>query len=577
MHVDALTLAAITADLQKTVAGGRVQQVLLTDPFSIGLEVYAHATRSYLLISAQPTAGRIYLAGGKLRRGVDQQTPLLLLLRKYVREAMLVSVSQPDPLERVVRFSFHHGQHGPTTLIAEPMGRSANLILVNEEERILDCVRRVRSGEGPRAIMPGQPYTPPLPQGKLTPWDAGTPDYYAQAQKIVQEAGPLWKSVMRYVAGSSPSLAREVAWRAGGAIDCPARGVDLLAVVQALQTLWAPRHSGTWEPGVWRDERGIVGFSPYAAHVYGQFQPTATISAALELYFAQEQTGAVDPYAGQRRAVRQAVDGAVRKVERRLAALAQDEPDPGEVATLRTQAEWLLALNSQIAPGQETLTVDLGDETLTIALDPARTPVEQAQRMFRRAGKLERAAEFIPKRRASLVADLDYLGQLQVDLTMAENQPEIVAIREELRALNLLSIAQSRKPRVKVTTGQPLRFTGPANFEIVVGRNARQNELVTFKISAPDDLWLHVRGLPGAHVVIRRRGGIPDDEVVEVAAQLAAYYSKARGEQGVAVMVTQPRFVSRAAGGRTGQVHVRNDRTVVVAGLMPESVTQNTA
>ena len=164
MQFDALTLAAVTHELRETLLGGRVQQAVLPDANSVGLEVYAQRQRRYLLLSAEPGAGRVHLVTGKLRRGVEKESPLLLLLRKYVRDAILDAVTQPDPTERVLELTFDHPGHGVTTLVAEPMGRLSNLFLLNPARMILECVHRVRPGEHAlRVLLPGRPYTPPPP------------------------------------------------------------------------------------------------------------------------------------------------------------------------------------------------------------------------------------------------------------------------------------------------------------------------------------------------------------------------------------------------------------------------------
>ncbi len=142
---------------------------------------------------------------------------------------------------------------------------------------------------------------------------------------------------------------------------------------------------------------------------------------------------AADPYAQPRANAAAALRRARQGIERRLAGLAHDEPAPGEAQRLRTTAEWLLALASQVVPGQAVLEVPLEDGTLAIPLDPTMTPVEQAERMFHRAAKLARAEMFIPQRRAELQGDLALVDQLALDLQSAANQPEIAAIQEELR------------------------------------------------------------------------------------------------------------------------------------------------
>lgn len=575
MHFDALTLACVTHELQQTIAGGRVQQVVLVDDFSIGLEIYADRQRHYLLISAQPTESRIFLSSYKLRRGAEQQSPLLLLLRKYVRGSLVAAVEQPDPLERVLRLSLDHPEHGTTTLVVEPMGRSANLILLGPEDRILESIRRVHASEG-RAVLPNHTYMLPPLQQKLPPYDDGSPDYYARFTRVTQANDLLWKALVREIAGVSPSQAREVAWRARGDVRAAASDANLLAVMQALQELWAPLESGEWQPGVWREDGVVVGFSAYPAHVRGIFEPTPTMSGAVEQYFDARQQSDADAYATQRREIALLLQRAVKRVDRRIDALAQDQRDPGEIDQIRAQAEWLLAMSSQIEPGQQVLEIDLGeDEALRIELDETQTPVEQAERLFQRARKFERAAAFAPKRRAQLESDRDYLDQLRNDLMMAESQPEIVGVREELRAMNLLSPQQQRhKKKASTPAGQPLRFVSEQDFEILVGKNARQNEKITFDTAHGDDLWLHVRGMPGAHVVVRRRGAEVDEATLEAAAQLAAYYSKARGERNAEVIVARRRSVNRIAGGRPGQVSVRNEQTITVLAMLPENVNR---
>src|ERR1700712_847869 len=123
MHFDALTLACVTAELQHSLVGGRVQQVLRPDETSIGLEIYAQHQRHYLLLTVDAQKSRVHLVNQKLRRGAEQPSPLLLLLRKYVRDSLLESIVQPDPTERVLHFHFIHNEHGPTTLVAEMLGQ----------------------------------------------------------------------------------------------------------------------------------------------------------------------------------------------------------------------------------------------------------------------------------------------------------------------------------------------------------------------------------------------------------------------------------------------------------------------
>jgi predicted ribosome quality control (RQC) complex YloA/Tae2 family protein len=600
MHYDALTAACMAAELQRLLAGGRVQTVVAVDTHSLGLEVYAGGERRQLLLAAPPAGGRIYLAEHKLRRGVEGETPLLLLARKYLRDAVLVAAAQPDPYERVLHLAFRHKEHGLTTLVVELIGRQSNLLLLREDGRILDCLHRHPGGEeGGRVLLPGKAYAPPPAQDKLPPLDNGRPDYYEQLAAVLGTPGKLAKALGASIAGLSPTAAREVAWRAAGDGDAPAAAANVLALAAALQALWEPLANGAWQPGLLRNGEQVIGFTTYAAHSGGEWTSTPTLSAALVAYYAAASAASshagttaeepargradwtsggesVDPYAAQRAETSRLLQRARRAVERRLAALAGDEPPPGAAAGLRTQAEWLLALSHAVAPGQARLEVPLDGEMLVITLDGALGPVEQAQALFRRAARLERAAAFIPQRRAELEQDLLLLDQLMLDLARAANQPEIAAVGRDLAAAGLLAAAPGSKPgpgKAGATSGSGglLRLRSRQGLEIVIGRNARQNERVTFDEAHPDDLWLHARNVPGAHVVIRGGGQTPDAATIHLAAQWAAYHSAARGDAAVAVTVTRKRWVSRAPGGKLGQVLVKQeDQVMTVAGVLPD-------
>ena len=580
MHFDAITLASINAELNQKLLPGRVQQVLLVDEQSIGLEIYASQQRQYLWLNADPAAARIQLLAEKLRRGPDSQPPLLLLLRKYVRNAILDTIVQPDPIERVLRLGFEHAEHGSTTLIVELIGRMSNLILTGPGDKILDCLRRVRAqGEGQRALWPGAIYAPPPKPAKIEWFDLTDAALAAEFKKMLRQDGKLWRVLVDTLAGFSPTLAREVAWRAAGNSQAAATVADVDKLIQTVRALWQPVQNGHWQPGLVVEDGRAIGFAPYVIHFRGEFAPMPSITQAVARFYEAPHRHApgvavaaqsADAYAAQRGAVNAAIGKVRKRLARNLDALAGEEPAPGQVEQMRIQAEWLLALSSQIAEDQQQLDIDLDGQRLTIALDPHKTPVDQAEAMFKRAAKLARAAEFIPQRRAALQADLDFLAQLAVDLHFAENHPEIQAVENELRKAGLINERKRTKTTHAPTSAQPLRYLSPDGLAILVGRNARQNEQVTFSLAGADDLWLHAHGAPGAHVVVRNGGQPVSEETVRMAAQLAGYYSGLRGEKAAPITITTRRFVTRVPSGRTGQVYVRNADTITVAAELPD-------
>lgn len=558
MHVDHLTLACLR-DRLDGLLGARIQRVVLPDGRSVGLELYA-GERLQLLISANTEHPRMLLVPKKLRRGVQTAPPLLLLLRKWVRNSRLVDVSQPA-WERILTLHIE-GEAGPCRIVAELIGHYSNVILVGPDGDVLEAVKHV----GPeinryRVTLPAHPYEPPpQPPGRRPPV-AVTAEEWARILSSTEADQALHRVLTSQLFGVSPTAAREVAARVTGDPEAEARAAAPDRIAQALAELFSPLDDGVWAPHVaLDDEERVIAFAPYELRQFERSERVAEISEAMWRYFEERITS--DAYATARQRVRKLIDNAVSSVERALTQVRAQRVDEAQVEALREAGELLLSYQHRIEPGAEEVTVPGYDgEPRSIALDPDLTPVENAQAIFERYRKAKRAAKEIPARIRALKADLAYLDQLAGDLALAESRPEIDAVHEALSEAGWAP----RKPKQSSSgmAKRPRRFD-IEDFPIFVGRNAPQNEQVTFERGDPDDLWLHARGLAGAHVIVKSGGRNVPDEVVEGAARLAAYYSSARESDQVDVDVTERRFVKRAPGRRPGMVTYRNERTLLV-------------
>jgi len=567
MNVDFLTLACLRDHLDRLL-GARVQNVVFPDARSLSLELYA-GQRIYLLASADPTQPCMLLTPQKPRRGVADESPLLLLLRKWVRGGRLVDVSQP-PWERILTLHFE-SHTGPSRLVVELVGRYSNLILVGPDGLVLDAAKHVGPGMTRyRVTLPAQPYQLPPPPPNRRPPAGLTLAVWTGLLSSAAPDDPLERWLVRQLLGVGPLLAREIAARATGDPHATVGDVELEALALAVKDLFSPLEDGHWAPhvaveGASEDER-VIAFAPYALHQYSagadvRIEPVADINQAMWRYF--EDRGLDDAYATARRTVQVLIDAARGRLERGLEKLQEQMVDQARVDELRTNGELLLTYQAQVLPrAREVTLTDYEGQPRTIPLDPAQTPVENAQAYFKRYDKAQRAAEQIPRLMRANKTDLAYLSQLDADLDLAESRPEIDAVRDALAAAGW---AKKRR-------GSPGPVEGPRRFEvdgfpIYVGRNANQNEQVTFDRAGPQDLWLHVVGLPGAHVIVKCGHQEAPEHVVQRAAQLAAYYSLARKSQGrIGVHVTERRFVHRLRGAHAhpGLVTYREERTVWV-------------
>jgi len=445
MYCDALTVSALVDELRHKLIGGRVQRVLMVDSLTVGLELYAHQQRHHLLLSAQAEqGGRAHLVSHKLRRGLASASPLLLRLRKHARGAHLTAVQQP-PAERILQLTLERDD-GTVMLIAELMGPRSNIILIETDTTILECVKHIPPHQNRhRVLLPGHPYIPPPPQQKLE-WANLTP---GRLNKALQEQDDalLWQRLVGTVRGVSPLLAREVAHRATGDAQAPSAQVDrVLAELEQLLRLPA---TGDWEPTVALQDGQVVAFAPYVLTHCVQHERRESISAAMEAFYT-EQLGA-DPYAAARQRVREQIDRQQERQERKREALLRAQPSDERLATLRQKGELLLAYASQIEQGQEMLIVPYHTDQppLHIALDPARSAVENAQRYFWQYEKAKSAAQEVPKRLAEVDNTLDYLEQLATDLALAEDQPGIAEVEAALAAAGFAPQKRQRQPHAR--------------------------------------------------------------------------------------------------------------------------------
>ncbi|MHB0856502.1 MAG: Rqc2 family fibronectin-binding protein [Anaerolineae bacterium] len=578
MYYDTLTLSAVRDELTETLLGGRVQKIVQPSALTLGMEVFA-GRRYQLFLSAESRLPRVHLAEEKLRRGTLAPSPMMLLLRKYVDGARLTSIVQPG-LERILRFGFQ-GEHGPVDLVCEIIGRYSNLVLVSPDGTIMDALKRVPpSRNRVRSILPSVPYAPPPPQAKADP-RLVTQHQLKESLRGPAEL-PLWRRLVDAVGGVSPIVAREVVFRGMGTVEAEPDDEAYAAMWTALGELFRLPETHAWSPCVAYTsedgERQAIAFGAYELTHLPEREPTASISQAISTVVEQQQR--FDAYRQVRDRLRAIIQGQVERQEARIASLRRSLVEPAEIEDLRLRATAILALAYDIRPGQTELMVDLrlfAEEgsgvkagQVRIPLDPLHSPSENAQKLFQAYHKRKAAAE-VPALIAESERELAYLQQLLVEVDLAEDRPQLDEVEQELRDAGY---AEAKKASHKLAgKSQPLSVRAEDGTLILVGRNSRQNEEVTFRRSAPDDLWLHAHGVPGAHVIVKGGGGPLDEETLLQAARLAAYHSAARGQPRVQVDWTARRHVRRIPKGRPGMVTYSNEQTLVVEPTQDEGAS----
>jgi predicted ribosome quality control (RQC) complex YloA/Tae2 family protein len=268
----------------------------------------------------------------------------------------------------------------------------------------------------------------------------------------------------------------------------------------------------------------------------------------------------------------QPLNGELERVRRRIEAFDREIARGAEAERLRLAGDLILTYLRSITPGQSVLEVD-GEK---IDMDPTLKPSENAQAYYRQYAKARDAVNQVPELRNAAATRLRYLEECVVQLELAVTPDGVNEIAAELRESGVSSSdgrKLERRGRARDAETGPglLRIDGA---EILVGRTGRQNDEVTFRLAQPDDLWLHARGVPGAHVVIRGAAREPDNDIVRVAAGVAAYFSKSQQDARVAVDVTRQRHVRRPKGSPPGLVTYSAETTLHVAPALPSPLTR---
>jgi predicted ribosome quality control (RQC) complex YloA/Tae2 family protein len=599
MYFDSVTLAAVADELREHLVGGRIQRVRQTGALSIGMEIYAHRVRHQLLASAHPRYARVHLVQGKLSRGVEQAGPLLLLLRKYVLGGRIIAIEQPA-LERILMLSIvkepvprnrkpamlsdepsvndddddvlldeaafddeagvHHTMSDPTTeflrcdLIFEPMDRRSNIILVDDDNRILDSIKRVTPNMSRRVILPRRIYEVPPPQDRYDPRRATAETFAALRQG---RSGDLVKAMVGAFRGLSPQLAREVVFRALGrvtaTIDEPLPWYTLAAQLRSI-------FSDDWEPTLAFEDGEPTAFAPYRISHLPNLEPQPAMSTALERFYAGREQLTANTQ--QREALQQQLAAALERLQHQQRQIEAELERARDLERLRWEGEMIFGFMHSVEAGQTELEV----EGRRIKLDPERNLIEQAQERFKAYEKARSAVAGLPERLQEVAARIDGLEQLITLLELSNDFQQIEELAREAEDQGYLrpSGASSGKKR-KPARVRPLRLRSSDGFDIYVGRSSGQNDEVTFRIARPEDVWLHARGIHGAHVIVRSGGHEVPEQTLREAAGLAAYFSRARNEAAVDIDMARRSRVRRVPGGPVGLATYVAEATLRVA------------
>ena len=561
MPLDAICLMGLARELESVLPGAKIDKIQQPERDMILLSLRTKQGNCRLLIAAGTGNARIHLTGASFEN--PQEPPMFcMLLRKHLTGARIVAVTQPEQERMLILNLATHDDLGfetPKKLIVEMMGRSSNLVLVDHDGRVLDCMRRMDfGGDALRTLLPGMIYRMPPAQSKPALLATSADEQRALLHSADRDK-PIEKWLLDTFAGLSPLICRELAFRCGG--DYAMLGPLLDAFTESVQ-------AGELQPYLFYDDQKPLDFSFMDLRQYGsevRRECPESFSELLDRYY----TGRDRLAQQQRRAheLNKTVRTLRDRQQRKLAGQREEYQRTEERDTVRKTAELITANLYRIRKGDRVLRCQDYYEPdcpeIEVPLDPLKSPQQNAAALYKQYAKLKAAREHLDHLIREGETKLDYLNSVLALIGEAESEKDLADLRRELVETGIIRQGKSKKPD-RGRAQAPLRFRSEDGFEILVGRSNLQNDELTTKLGRRTDYWLHTQQIHGSHVLIRCEGEPPSQTAIEQAAVIAAYYSQGRGGGKIPVDYTMLRFVRKPSGALPGKVIYTDYKTITV-------------
>ena len=568
MPLDAICLRAVLHELRPQLIGARIDKVQQPARDQIVLLLRGNLR---LLLNAGANQPRIQLTN-ILRDNPAQPPMFCMLLRKHLVGARVLSIEQPD-LERMVILTLQctdeFGEISRKQLVLECMGRRSNLILLDAQGRIVECLRRVDADlSATRQLLPGLFYHLPTPLDKLSLLSQEE-DSIALAQRGGDAEQAVDKWVLDHYTGISPLIAREFAFRAGHETD-----VRFGALSDAQREALVQEFSGTanavkedrYTPIILYRDGKPVDFTYRSIAQYGaetQVETRENFSQMLdEFYDARERQ---ELSARRGRELTHAATVARDRMARKAENLKRDYAATQKREEFRLRGDLITANLYRMKGGERVLHAENyyedGCPTIDIPLDPLLSPQQNAAKNYKQYNKLKTAEFHLREQIEKAENERAYLESVLQELSQAETEQEFNEIRRELQETNYLKKSSGKKELKRAFA--PRTFKTSSGLEVLVGRSNVQNDQLTKKADKRD-YWFHTQHIHGSHVILRCAGLTPSDNDLREAAMLAAYFSQAKESSGVPVDYCPVKFVKKPNGARPGMVTYDNYRTLYV-------------
>ena len=570
MAFDGITICSLTKEFNAKLSGGRINKIAQPEKDELLLTIKTKEGQTRLLLSVNPSLPLAYITDN------NKQSPLTapnfcMLLRKHLNNGRIICVKQPG-LERIIDIEIEHldemGDLCKKHLIIELMGKHSNIIFTDDNDRIIDSIKRINASvSSVREVLPGLTYFIPNTTDKLNALNTSKEEFI---NNVCTKNIPLAKAIYTTYTGFSPSVSEELCYGSGLSGDLNAADIDddyKIHIASVFCNFVEDIKDGNFTPCIAYinnvpKEYFVSSPASYNTESIKHFPSTSNM---LESFYAEKNSlTRIHQRSGD---LRQIINTNLERNYKKYDLQSRQLEDTKNRDKFKLYGELLTAYAYEIISGSSECTVNnyYTGEDITIPLDKDLSPMENSRKYYEKYNKQKRTYEALIEQVVATKTEIDQLESIKTSLEIATAYEDLVQIKEELVTYGFIKNKGPVKGRSEKAKSKPFHYLSSDGIDIFVGKNNIQNEELTFKFANGNDYWFHAKDMPGSHVIVKVGNAPLPDSTYEDAAKLAAYYSKGRDMEKVEVDYVEKKFVKKVPGAPLGFVIYNTNYSMNIA------------
>ncbi len=581
MSIDGILLSAIKTNLNDKLQGGRIDKIYQPFKKTLTFTIRNNSHNYQMLVSSDSREARIQITNFSFDN--PQYPPdFCMLLRKYLMRGIIKDIHQPD-FERILKFEIE-SYNKLYYLFIEIMGRYNNIILTNDNLLVLDAATRLRRENNKREIYPGSQYEYPPGQDKVNPLDVDRSSFFNQIPADFNKK--VYQAIMYNFRGIGPASGKEIAHRAE--LDYNSDYDKLTQdekenLYKSYEKIFSRVKNNNYNPTIGINNGEIDYYSAfelkYKYSIDDKIDKVINFKDTDQLfdYYYENYLKDIE-LKEKKKKLKGIINNFLKKNNQKQSEFKEDLKENKNYELFKQMGELIKANLHQIDKGSEEITLtnyyDPDQKEITISLDPKKSPIDNAQRYFKKYQKAKKSLKHLKRQIGKLRHEEKYLNQVLFNIEDANNLDELNEIEQELREEKYIKEQKQNKNKSNKKI-KPYKYTTSDNYQVLIGRNNKQNDKLTKYIANDGDIWLHTKKIAGSHVIIRNHTNdeIPENTIIE-AARLAAYFSKAKESTNVPIDYTPVENVNKPKGAKPGLVYYDHYNTVYVDPAEEEVIVQ---